>query len=139
MIVMAMYWAKYLLLYAGGWAFFVSFSAGHPGFTSPGGWAFTEIAFQKAILWAIVYELFGFGCGSGPMNGRLNPPLGGFLHFLRPGTTKLVRAVPRDTRVRRDPAQLARRRALRRESALPAARARRARDHTGSPCGCWSC
>ncbi len=25
----------------------------------------------------------------GPMNGRFNPPLGGFLHFLRPGTTKL--------------------------------------------------
>ena len=23
------------------------------------------------------------------MNGRFNPPLGGFLHFLRPGTTKL--------------------------------------------------
>ena len=88
-IVLVMYWTKYLLLFVGGWAFFVSFSAGYPGFTAPGAWAFTEDAFQRAILWAIFYELTGFGCGSGPMNARFNPPLGGFLHFLRPGTTKL--------------------------------------------------
>ena len=87
--VLAAYWAKYLLLFVGGWAFFVSFSAGYPGFAAPDGWAFTPVAFQKAILWAIAYELAGFGCGSGPMNGRFWPPLGGFLHFLRPGTTKL--------------------------------------------------
>jgi hypothetical protein len=86
---MAMYWAKYLFLYAGGWAFFVSFSKDYPGFGSPGAWAFTAIAFQKAVLWSIFYELCGFGCGMGPMNGRFSPPLGGFLHFLRPGTTKL--------------------------------------------------
>jgi hypothetical protein len=88
-IVMAMYWAKYLLLFVGGWACFVAFSAGHPGLASPGGWAFTAVAFQKAILWAIFYEMAGFGCGSGPMNARFSPPIGGFLHFLRPGTTKL--------------------------------------------------
>jgi len=89
-LVMAMYWAKYLALYAGGWAFFVSFSAGYPGFASPSEWAFTAAAFHKAVLWSIFYELMGFGCGMGPMNARFNPPLGGFLHFLRPGTTKLA-------------------------------------------------
>ncbi|HKE11915.1 MAG TPA: DUF3556 domain-containing protein, partial [Myxococcota bacterium] len=88
-VVLALYWAKYLLLFVGGWAFFVAFSSRYPGFTSPGGWAFTAVAFQKAVLWAIFYELAGFGCGSGPMNGRFSPPIGGFLHFLRPGTTKL--------------------------------------------------
>jgi hypothetical protein len=87
--VMAMYWTKYLVLYIGGWALFVSFSAGYPGFTHPVGWAFSEVAFQKAILWSIFYELLGFGCGMGPMNARFNPPFGGVLHFLRPGTTKL--------------------------------------------------
>jgi hypothetical protein len=87
--VMAMYWAKYLLVYVGVWAFFVSFSAGYPGFASPGAWAFTASAFQKAVVWSIFYELLGLGCGMGPMNARFNPPLGGFLHFLRPGTTKL--------------------------------------------------
>jgi hypothetical protein len=89
MIVMAMYWTKYLVLYVGGWAFFVSFSAGYPGFTDPVAWAFTGVAFQKAVVWSIFYELLGFGCGMGPMNARFNPPFGGFLHFLRPGTTKL--------------------------------------------------
>lgn len=88
-IVVVMYWVKYLLLFAGGWAFFCSFSQGYPGFTSIGAWAFTGLAFQKAILWAIFYESAGFGCSSGPMNGRFWPPVGGFLHFLRPGTTKL--------------------------------------------------
>ena len=89
MIVLVMYWAKYLLLFAGGWAFFVSFSDGYPGFLAIGSWAFSAAAFQKAILWAIFYESAGFGCSSGPMNARFSPPLGGFLHFLRPGTTKL--------------------------------------------------
>jgi hypothetical protein len=88
-VVLVMYWAKYLLLFVGGWAFFVSFSAGYPGVTAPGAWAFTAVAFQKAILWAIFYESAGFGCSSGPMNARFRPPIGGFLHFLRPGTTKL--------------------------------------------------
>ena len=88
-IFLVMYWTKYLLLFIGGWAFFVSFSSDYPGFTAVGGWAFTAAAFQKAILWALVYESLGFGCSSGPLNGRYWPPMGGFLHFLRPGTTKL--------------------------------------------------
>ena len=88
-IVLVMYWAKYLILFVGGWAFFVSFAADYPGIGSPGAWAFTAVAFQKAILWAIFYESAGFGCSSGPMNARFSPPIGGFLHFLRPGTTKL--------------------------------------------------
>jgi len=87
--VMAAYWLKYLLLFAGGWAFFCSFSAGWPGLLAFREWAFTADAFQKAIAWAIVYESAGFGCAMGPMNGRFWPPFGGFLHFLRPGTTKL--------------------------------------------------
>jgi len=109
MIVMAMYWAKYFLVYIGGWAFFVWLSAGSSGFTSPGGWAFSEVAFRKAILWSLFYELMGFGCGMGPMNARFNPPLGGFLHFLRPGTTKLplFPGLPVLGRTRRSPLDVA--------------------------------
>jgi hypothetical protein len=88
-VVLALYWAKYLLLFVGGWAFFVSFSAGYPGFGALSSWPFGAVAFQKAIPWAIFYELAGFGCSSGPMNGRFKPPIGGFLYFLRPRTTKL--------------------------------------------------
>ncbi len=88
-IVVVMYWVKYFLLYIGGWAFFVSFNGDYPGFSSPGAWAFTGVAFQKAILWSLLYEIAGLGCSSGPMNARFSPPIGGFLYFLRPGTTKL--------------------------------------------------
>lgn len=47
------------------------------------------IAFQKAIVWSMLFEVLGLGCGSGPLTGRYLPPVGGFLYFLRPGTTKL--------------------------------------------------
>ena len=88
-VVMAMYWAKYLFLYAGGWALWVSFSAGYPGFFSTE-WIFSDVAFQKFVIWSMLYESLGLGCSSGPMNGRFKPPIGGFLYFLRPGTTKLA-------------------------------------------------
>ena len=37
----------------------------------------------------MLFEILGLGCGSGPLTGRYVPPIGGFLYFLRPGTTKL--------------------------------------------------
>jgi len=88
--VVVLYWLKYFALYLGGWAFFISFDAGYPGFTSPAGWAFTPLGFQKLILWSLLYEIAGFGCSMGPMNARFIPPIGGYLWFLRPGTTKLA-------------------------------------------------
>ena len=57
-------------------------------FTGPVEWL-TPIAFQKAILWSMLFEGLGLGCGSGPLTGRYFPPFGGFLYWLRPGTTKL--------------------------------------------------
>jgi hypothetical protein len=56
-----------------------------PGCTS----ILDPIAFQKAILWSMVFEGMGLGCGSGPLAGRYNPPVGGITYFLRKGTTKL--------------------------------------------------
>ncbi|MCA9631721.1 MAG: DUF3556 domain-containing protein, partial [Myxococcales bacterium] len=50
---------------------------------------FLPLAFQKAIVWSLLFEGLGLGCGSGPLTGRYFPPLGGALYFLRPGTTKL--------------------------------------------------
>ncbi len=83
------YVIKISVLYVGGWLFFCSFS---PGMGSPlrfASWAFTATALQKAVLWSLTYEGLGFGCSTGPMTGRFIPPIGGLLHFLRPGTTKL--------------------------------------------------
>jgi hypothetical protein len=88
-VVMALYWAKYLFVYVGGWAAFCAFNTGYPGFTSPVEWAFSAAAFQKMIVWSIFYELLGLGCSWGPLNARFKPMTGGFRYFLRPGTTKL--------------------------------------------------
>lgn len=52
-------------------------------------WWLEPLAFQKAIATSMLFEVLGLGCGSGPLTGRYMPPIGGFLYFLRPGTTKL--------------------------------------------------
>ncbi|HEU4538676.1 MAG TPA: DUF3556 domain-containing protein, partial [Polyangiaceae bacterium] len=76
-------------LYVGAWFFFCGFTPGLGGLATAGDWWLSPVAFQKAILWSMLFEGLGLGCGFGPLTGRYFPPLGGFLYFLRPGTTKL--------------------------------------------------
>jgi hypothetical protein len=78
-----------LLGYVGGWLWFCGFTPGMGGLADIGSWWLTAAAFEKAILWSMLFELLGLGCGSGPLTGRYVPPIGGLLYFLRPGTTKL--------------------------------------------------
>jgi hypothetical protein len=78
-----------LCLYVGAWIFFCSRSPALGGASTLTSWALHPIAFQKAIVWSLLFEVLGLGCGSGPLSGRYLPPVGGFLYFLRPGTTKL--------------------------------------------------
>jgi hypothetical protein len=88
---LAVYFAYALkaALYIGGWIFFCAFTPGMGGLTNISSWWLRPEAFQKAILWSMLFEILGLGCGSGPLTGRYFPPLGGFLYFLRPKTTKL--------------------------------------------------
>jgi hypothetical protein len=86
--VYAVYAAK-VAFYIGMWSFFCGFTPGLGGISSMATWWLSPIAFQKAILWSMLFEGLGLGCGSGPLTGRYFPPLGGFLYFLRPRTTKL--------------------------------------------------
>ncbi|MBL8948931.1 MAG: DUF3556 domain-containing protein [Myxococcales bacterium] len=76
-------------LYVGAWALFCGQSSALGGVSEIATWWLHPIAFTKAILWSATFELLGLGCGSGPLTGRYLPPVGGFLYFLRPGTTKL--------------------------------------------------
>jgi hypothetical protein len=82
-------YALKLCLYAGGWLFFCGFTPGMGGLADIGEWWLRPEAFQKAILFSLLFEILGLGCGSGPLTGRYVPPFGGALYFLRPGTTKL--------------------------------------------------
>jgi hypothetical protein len=78
-----------ILFYVGVWLGFCSLSPALGGLSTIGDWWLDPLAFEKAILWSMLFEGMGLGCGSGPLTGRYYPPVGGFLHFLRPGTTKL--------------------------------------------------
>ena len=76
--------------YLWAWGAFVGFTPGlEGGLAAFGQWWLAPIAFQKFILWSLLFEVLGLGCGSGPLTGRYLPPVGGALYFLRPGTTKL--------------------------------------------------
>ncbi len=75
--------------YVGGWLFFCSVSAQLGPLSEIEQWWSHSVAFEKAILWSLLFEVMGFGCGSGPLTGRYLPPVGGLLYWLRPGTTKL--------------------------------------------------
>jgi hypothetical protein len=82
-------YAAKLAFYIWAWTFFCGFSPSLGRLDSIRTWWLHPLAFEKAILWSALFEGLGFGCGSGPLTGRYLPPLGGFLYFLRPGTTKL--------------------------------------------------
>ena len=71
------------------WVWFCRFSPSLGGLSTIDQWWLSPLAFQKAILWSMLFEGLGLGCGSGPLTGRYFPPIGGCLYFLRPGTTKL--------------------------------------------------
>ncbi|MCR9097040.1 MAG: DUF3556 domain-containing protein [bacterium] len=87
--VMALYWIKYLCVLIPIWAFWCTFNAGYTSFFDVGSWAMTGEAFKKAMVWSMCWELFGFGCGWGPMNARFDKWYGGYRHFARTGTIKL--------------------------------------------------
>lgn len=78
-----------IAIYVGAWLGFCRFSPTLGGPSTISTWWLEPLAFEKAILWSMLFEGLGLGCGSGPLTGRYFPPVGGALYFARPGTTKL--------------------------------------------------
>jgi len=81
-------YALKVVAYVGIWGLFVARTEGLGEWATFSQWWAEPIALQKAIVWSLLFEILGLGCGSGPLTGRYLPPVGGFLYFLRPGTTK---------------------------------------------------
>jgi hypothetical protein len=81
--------AARIAVFIAGWIFFCSFTPGLGTLSWFTTWIFEPIAFQKAFLWASLFEAGGFGCMSGPLGLKIWPPFTAGLHFIRPGTTKL--------------------------------------------------
>ncbi|MGW1738071.1 DUF3556 domain-containing protein [Nocardia sp. NPDC001965] len=82
------YVGKIGLYILGGWLFALT-TAGIDGFTSVGTWWSEPIVFQKVVLFTMLFEVLGLGCGFGPLNNRFFPPMGSVLYWLRPGTIRL--------------------------------------------------
>ncbi|MFV8048739.1 DUF3556 domain-containing protein [Mycobacterium sp. 48b] len=53
-------------------------------------WWSEPIVFQKVVLWSLLFEVLGLGCGFGPLTGKIAPPMGSPLYWLRPGTIRLA-------------------------------------------------
>jgi len=87
-LIYAFYLFK-ILLYIAGWFFFCSFSNAFSGATQIIHWWFAPEALEKFLLWSILFEVLGLGCGSGPLTARYFPPFTAALHFARPGTIKM--------------------------------------------------
>ena len=82
------YVAKVAAYVLGGW--FVALStAGVDGFFNVQAWFAEPIVFQKIVLYTMLYEVIGLGCGFGPLNNRFRPPMGSILYWVRPRTIRM--------------------------------------------------
>lgn len=75
--------------YVAGGLFFASLTPGIGSFGDFANWWTEPVVLQKVVVWTILFEVLGLGCGFGPLTLRFLPPLGAFLHWLRPGTIRL--------------------------------------------------
>ncbi len=57
------FYALKLALYVGAWVGFCSLSPSLGGLSTIGTWWLHPIAFEKAIVWTMLFEVLGFGCG----------------------------------------------------------------------------
>jgi hypothetical protein len=82
------YVVKILLYILGGWLFALA-TKGIDGFTNVASWYAEPIVFEKVVLYTMLFEVVGLGCGFGPLNNRFFPPMGSILYWLRPTTIRL--------------------------------------------------
>jgi hypothetical protein len=75
--------------YLAGAVFVASRTPGLGSFGAVGTWWTEPVFYQKVVLWTLLFEVLGLGCGFGPLTLRFLPPVGAFLHWLRPGTVRL--------------------------------------------------
>ena len=82
------YVAKILVYILGGWLVVLSTQT-VDGFTHVQDWYAQPVVFQKIVLYTMLFEVVGLGCGFGPLNNRFMPPMGSILYWLRPGTIRM--------------------------------------------------
>ncbi|OBK82096.1 DUF3556 domain-containing protein [Mycobacterium sp. 1164985.4] len=87
-VLYVLYTVKIALFVIGGVCFALA-TKGIDGWGNIASWWSEPIVFQKAVLWALLFEVLGLGCGFGPLTGKIKPPMGSVLYWLRVGTIRL--------------------------------------------------
>lgn len=87
--IYVLYVVKIGLYVAGGLGFALA-TRGIDGWSDVGTWWSEPIVFQKVVLWSLLFEVLGLGCGFGPLTGKVAPPMGSPLYWLRTGTIRLA-------------------------------------------------
>ncbi|WP_216897279.1 DUF3556 domain-containing protein [Nocardia alni] len=87
MVLHLFYVVKILAYIVVGWLIMLSTKG--IGFLDVGRWWSEPIVFQKVVLYTLLFEVIGLGCGFGPLNNRYLPPMGSILYWLRPKTIRL--------------------------------------------------
>ncbi len=79
-----------LACFVGGAVLVISLTPGAGSVGSVGAWWSQLVVYEKVLVWTLLWEILGLGCGSLPLTLRFLPPIGGFLYWLRPGTMRLA-------------------------------------------------
>jgi hypothetical protein len=88
-VVLHLFYVVKILLYILGAWLVVLTTDGIDGFTNVTSWYAEPIVFEKVVLYTMLFEVVGLGCGFGPLNNRFFPPMGSVLYWLRPNTIRL--------------------------------------------------
>ena len=81
------YVAKILLYILGAWLFALTTKG--LGASDVASWWSEPIVFEKVVLYTMLFEVVGLGCGFGPLNNRFFPPMGSILYWMQFGTIRL--------------------------------------------------
>ncbi|MEO6700533.1 MAG: DUF3556 domain-containing protein [Jatrophihabitantaceae bacterium] len=76
-------------LYALGAGLFITATPGMGPLADVSTWWTQPVVLEKVVIWTLLFEVLGLGCGFGPLTGHFLPPIGAVLHWLRPGTIRL--------------------------------------------------
>ena len=102
--ILLLYVVKLVGYGVGGLAIIAATTPGIGGLGDLATWWTEPVVLQKAVLWTLLFEVLGLGCGFGPLTLRFVPPLGTIFNWLRPGTTRLPPFYPLGCPDRRPPA-----------------------------------
>jgi hypothetical protein len=89
-LIYLLYVVKLIVFVVGAALVISATTAGLGGLGNITDWWAEPIVFEKAVVWTMLWEILGLGSGSMALTARYNPPIGGVLYRLRPGTVRLA-------------------------------------------------